>query len=142
MIKAAEVLSSLGDILGIAMMLGEGGACRVLFGETAVDFQVSGEHLFLIADLASAEGREHEFPALLKADWIGSETRGAVLGLDAQRHLFTLHMMLTGSLEVEEFKTLLANFVRAARDWKERLERDAGGDPGFLPGGFGNMIAI
>ncbi len=136
------MLSSLGDILGIAMMPVEGGACRVLFGETAVDFQVSGEHLFLIADLASAEGRESEFPALLKADWLGSQTRGAVLGLDGQKRVFTLHMMLTGVLEVEEFKTLLANFVRAVRDWKERLECDSQREPVFLPGGPGNMMAI
>ncbi len=141
-IKANELLPSLGDILGIAMMPGEGGACRVLFGETAVDFQVSGEQLFLIADLASAEGRESEFPALLKADWLGSETQGAVLGLDGQKRVFTLHMMLTGSLEVEEFKTLLANFVRAVRDWKERLERDCSRESYFLPGDQGNMIAI
>ncbi len=125
MIKVTELLSSLGDILGIAMQPGEGGACRVLFGETAVDFQVAGNHLFLISDLASAEGREKEFPALMKADWLGSETRGATLGLDAQKQMFVLHMMLTGSLDVDEFKSLLANFVKATRDWKERLEQRA-----------------
>ncbi len=126
MIKVTELLSSLGDMLGIAMLPEENGACRVLFGETAVDFQVADNHLFLICDLASAEGREKEFPALLKADWLGSETRGATLGLDAKKQMFVLHMMLTGSLEVNEFKSLLANFVKSARDWKEKLEQSAG----------------
>lgn len=75
---------------------------------------------------SSAEGREKEFPALLKADWLGSETRGATLGLDAKKQMFVLHMMLTGSLEVNEFKSLLANFVKSARDWKEKLQQSAG----------------
>ncbi len=47
MIKVTELLLSLGDMLGIAMLPEENGACRVLFGETAVDFQVADNHLFL-----------------------------------------------------------------------------------------------
>ncbi len=145
MIHATEIPNQLNSLLGISIHAGENGACRVLFDDDAVDFQTAGPALFLIADLGSAKGCEDEFGALLRANCCGAETLGAVIGLDAERQMLTLHMMLTGAMEEEEFKSMLAAFLKAVRYWKawvaaepaEDDEEEAESLPASgLPGGF------
>lgn len=130
MIHVTEIPNQLGGLLGISINPSESGACRVLFDADAVDFQTAGHTLFLIADLGSFKGCEEECAALLRANCCGAETLGAVIGLDADRQMLTLHMMLTGALEEEEFKALLAAFLKAVRYWKAWVaaDPDAGDD--------------
>ncbi len=130
MIHVTEIPNQLGGLLGISINPSESGACRVLFDADAVDFQTAGRTLFLIADLGSFKGCEEECAALLRANCCGAETLGAVIGLDADRQVLTLHMMLTGALEEEEFKGLLAAFLKAVRYWKAWVaaDPDAGDD--------------
>ena len=118
MIQVTEILDSLGAMLGIELSPGENGSCQVLFGDDAVDFQVSGRRLFIMADLGRTSVSEAECAALLKANCLGEETLGATIGLDAERQVLTMHLMLAGAIEEEEFKALLADFVKAVRYWK------------------------
>ncbi len=142
MIHVTDIPNQLGSLLGIAINPGENGACRVLFDTDVVDFQTAGPTLFLIADLGSFKGCEEECAALLRANCCGAETLGAVIGLDAERQVLTLHMMLTGALEEEEFQGLLAAFLKAVRYWKAWVaadpateDDDAEAEAG-MPGGF------
>ena len=118
MIKVAEIPEALGAMLGIELSPGEGGACQVIFDEDAVDFQVAEGRLFIAADLGRLPESEGGCAELLKANCFGAETLGATIGLDAERQVLTMHMMLAGAIEEEEFKELLAAFVEALRRWK------------------------
>ncbi len=148
MIHVTDVPKELGGLLGIAIESGDGSACRVLFDNDAVDFQTAGQTLFLIADLGSSKGCEDEYVALLRANCCGAETLGAVIGLDAERQVLTLHMMLTGAMEEEEFKSMLAAFLKAVRYWKAWVaaEPEEGDDeddePEAMTGGAGGFLAV
>lgn len=150
MIHVTEIPNQLGDLLDISIDTAIDGACQVLFAGDAVEFQTAGQMLFLISDLGSARGCEDEYAALLRANCCGAETLGAVIGLDAERQMLTLHMMLTGAMEAEEFKEHLASFLKAVRYWKawvaaDPAVEDEDEDPEAVtgaPGSFGGFLAV
>ncbi len=150
MIHVTEIPNQLGDLLGISIDTAIDGACQVLFDEDAVEFQTAGQMLFLIADLGSARGCEDEYAALLRANCCGAETLGAVIGLDAERQMLTLHLMLTGAMEVEEFKEHLAAFLKALRYWKAWVAADPAAEDDEeesevvtgAPGSLGGFLAV
>ena len=133
MVHVTEIPNQLGSWLDISVAQDENGACRVLFDDDAVDFQPAGRMLFLVSDLGSALDKEEENEALLRANCCGAETLGAVIGLDAERQMLTLHMMLTGSMEEEEFEELLEAFLKAVRYWKAWVAADPSGGKGEKP---------
>ncbi|MGN1038596.1 MAG: type III secretion system chaperone [Mailhella sp.] len=119
--KASELVSELGAALGITLSLGEEGTCRVFFDEDAVDFEKSGESLYVMADLSSASGREDACKRLLSANCLGSETGSATLSLDAAREVFMLHTMFQEDTPYPAFEERISMFVKALRYWKEWL---------------------
>ena len=49
-----ELVAELGAKLGMALQWSEAGTCRILFDDDAVDFEQSGNLLYVMADMASA----------------------------------------------------------------------------------------
>lgn len=125
--KASELVSELGAALGITLSLGDEGTCRVFFDEDAVDFEKSGESLYVMADLSSASGREDAFKRLLSANCLGSETGGATLSLDTVREVFMLHAMFQEDTPYPAFEERISMFVKALRYWKEWLALPSAG---------------
>ena len=56
--RANELVVELGVKLGIPLRLSEAGTCRVTFDDDDVDFEQSGDALYIMAEIASAAGRE------------------------------------------------------------------------------------
>ncbi|MGN1149976.1 MAG: type III secretion system chaperone [Sutterella sp.] len=121
-----QLVAELGTTLGIDLKLSDQGTCRVVFDEDEVDFEVSGERLFVIADIASASGRADAYGRLLSADYLGNETGGAVISLDASRDVFVLHTVSEDGTSYPAFEAKLTLFVKALRYWKEWLAQPAG----------------
>lgn len=119
--NARELVAELGVKLGISLELSEAGTCRVHFDNDDVDFEQAGNALYIMADLASAAGREDSYGRLLTANSLGAESGGACIGLDAGRDTFTMYKVLRGDLNYEGFEAELALFVKALRYWKEWL---------------------
>ena len=117
--NARELVAELGVKLGISLELSEAGTCRVHFDNDDVDFEQAGNALYIMADLASAAGREDSYGRLLTANSLGAESGGACIGLDAGRDTFTMYKVLRGDLNYEGFEAELALFVKALRYWKE-----------------------
>ena len=119
--NARELVVELGMKLGIALELGDAGTCRVHFDNDDVDFEQAGSALYIMADLASAAGREDIYGRLLMANGLGAESGGACIGLDAGRDTFTMYTALRGDMSYEDFEAELALFIKALRYWKEWL---------------------
>lgn len=119
--NAAELVAGLGAKLGVSLKLGEAGTCRVHFDDDTVDFEQSGDSLYIMADMGSASGREEAYGRLLTANCLGAESGGACIGLDAAREIFTLHVILRGDIPYEFFEAELTRFLKALRYWKEWL---------------------
>lgn len=116
-----ELVAELGAKLGLNLQWSEAGTCRVLFDDDAVDFEQSGNILYIMADLASASGREDAYARLLSANCLGAESGGACIGLDAARNIFTLHTVMRDGTPYESFEAALTLFLKALRYWKEWL---------------------
>lgn len=119
--RANELVVELGVKLGIPLRLSEAGTCRVTFDDDDVDFEQSGDALYIMAEIASAAGREDACGRLLTANWLGAESGGACIGLDAERNAFALYAVERGDVSYEEFEARLTLFIRALRYWKEWL---------------------
>lgn len=122
---ASELVVELGANLGISLQMSDAGTCRVIFGEDAVDFEQSGETLYIMAELAPATGREDAYARLLAANWLGAESGGACIGLDEEKNAFALWATERGDVSYPEFEARLALFVKALRYWKEWLALSA-----------------
>jgi len=122
---ANELVAELGANLGISLQMSDAGTCRVIFGEDAVDFEQSGETLYIMAELAPATGREDAYARLLAANWLGAESGGACIGLDEEKNAFALWATERGDVPYPEFEARLALFVKALRYWKEWLSLPA-----------------
>lgn len=118
---AEKLLDELGEKLGFPVTLSDQGTCRILFDEDAVDFELSGQSLYVIADIASASNRQDACARFLEANFLGRETGGACLGLDTTRDCFTLHRTFGEGTDYPAFEEGLALFVKALRYWKEWL---------------------
>ncbi len=141
--KAEELFNSLGPMLGVEFPADGDGAVQVLFDEDAVDFQVADGRLFVMADIGPADGCESLYRALLKANCLGAETLGSTIGLDAERRVLTLHRLIEGDWNEQEFQDALAQFVKALRYWKEWAA--AGGsvhEDADLPEGGAALLAV
>ena len=99
---AKELISELGSRFGITLELSDAGTCRVIFDEDAVDFELAGRRLFVMADLGPVAGGEALLRELLEADYLGAKTFGATISID-----------------YEAFEENLTGFVKALREWKE-----------------------
>ena len=122
---ANELVGELGARLGISLALSESGTCRVSFDSDDVDFEQSGDSLYIMAEIASAAGREDAYARLLAANWLGAESGGACIGLDAERNAFALYTVEHGDVPYEDFEARLTLFIRALRYWKEWLAQPA-----------------
>lgn len=118
--NAAELVTELGTKLGISLSLGESGTCRVYFDDV-VDFELSRDSLYIMAEIAPAYGREDAYARLLTANWLGAESDGACIGLDANRDAFALYAVFHGDVPYENFEERLILFIRALRYWKDWL---------------------
>ena len=47
--NAAELVAGLGAKLGVSLKLGEAGTCRVHFDDDTVDFEQSGDSLYILS---------------------------------------------------------------------------------------------
>lgn len=119
--SATDLLAELGEKLGFPITLSGDGTCRVIFDEDAVDFELFGESLYVMADVGSAANREDAYGRLLEANCLGRESGGACLGLDASRDVFTLHRVFSADVSYTAFEEDLTLFVKALRYWKEWL---------------------
>ena len=119
--NARDLVAELGAKLGLNLQWSEAGTCRVLFDDDTVDFEQSGNALYVMADMASASGRENACGRLLAANCLGAESGGACIGLDVARNVYTLHTVMRDGMPYESFETELTLFLKALRYWKEWL---------------------
>jgi len=119
--NAQPLLDQLASQLSISLPLSPEGTCRVSFDNDDIDFEQTETGLYIIATLADASGREDAYERLLKANYLGSETGGACIGLDANQNVFTIHTILHGDMDYSAFEKELCAFIRALRYWKEWL---------------------
>lgn len=116
-----SLLGELGATLGFELKLSEQGTCGVLLDEDRINFEINDGRLFIIADLASSEGRDKDSVQLLKAANLGLQTGFACIGIDEASGQFTLCRVLEGNLTFIDFEKILTLFVRAVRYWKKWL---------------------
>ncbi|MBQ8173032.1 MAG: type III secretion system chaperone [Mailhella sp.] len=119
--NAEQLIRELGNALGIDLELGVSRTCRVALDGDVVDFEASGESLWVMADLGPAQGREHVGTSLLAANSLGRQSGGATLALDEERGMFTMHMELWADMPYAVFEKRLAVFIKALRWWKAWL---------------------
>ena len=117
----ASLIQELGQTLGISLTLPESGTCGVIFDEDEVSFEVNDGRLFIMADIAPAEGHEEALPRLLRAANLGLETGYSCIGIDDKSGEFTLCRILEGEWSYPEFEKALSIFVPAVRYWKSWL---------------------
>ena len=117
----ASLIQELGEKLGMDLDLPESRVCVVIFDEDEVSFEVNDGRLFIMADIAPAEGHEEALPRLLRAANLGLETGYSCIGIDDTRGQFTLCRILEGEWTYPEFEKALSIFVLAVRYWKDWL---------------------
>lgn len=118
--NAEELIRELGRTLGVELSFSSQNTCRVLLDGDVVDFEKSGDKLYVMADLGSCLNREDAYAALLSANCLGTQTGGATIGIDSARAMFTLHLV-ENEVAYAVFEADMTNFIRAMRWWKEWL---------------------
>lgn len=121
---ANELIKELGARVGISLALNENGLCSVIFDNDTVDFELSGNDLYLIAELGFVQaGADKDFyKQLLEANFLGTKTAGAVISLDPDReNTVMLHKKLATPMEYADFEHAVEFFVKAVRYWKEYI---------------------
>lgn len=86
------------------------------------------EQLLLAAPIAEtpAEGREALYPALLRAQFLFVETRGAALALDPEEGFVSLQLLKDmTALTQDNFPTLVEGFLNVAEEWSARCRAPA-----------------
>lgn len=118
---ASELIKELGARVGISLALNENGLCSVIFDKDTVDFELSGNDLYLIAELGFVQTADKDFyKQLLEANYLGAKTAGAAISLDPDReNTVMLHKKLATPMEYADFEKNLEFFVKAVRYWKE-----------------------
>ena len=116
------LINELGHTLGFTLQFSENGTCGVFFDEDEIIFEKHESQLYLIADLGPAHGRTDTYKSLLEANYLGQASGQAVLALDSVREEFTLHRILDGEMDYNEFESILTVFVSAVRYWKKWLK--------------------
>lgn len=121
---AGELIKELGAKLGVSIALNENGVCGVIFDNDTVDFELSGNDLYLIAELGFAQaGADKDFYVqLLEANYLGTKTAGAAISLDPDReNTVMLHKKLAMPMEYVDFEKDVEFFIKAVRYWKEYI---------------------
>lgn len=121
------LITELGQTLGMKLALPESGTCGVIFDEDEVSFELNDGRLFIMADIAPAEGHEADLPRLLRAANLGLETGYACIGIDDKSGQFTLCRILEGDWTYPDFEKALSVFVLAVRYWRDWLALPASG---------------
>lgn len=124
MIIAGELVKELGAKLGVSIALNENGLCSVIFDKDTVDFELSGNDLYLIAELGFVQaGADKDFYVqLLEANYLGTKTAGAAISLDPDReNTVMLYKKLATPMEYADFENAVEFFVKAVRYWKEYI---------------------
>lgn len=118
---ASELIKELGARVGISLALNENGLCSVIFDNDTVDFELSGNDLYLIAELGFVQTADKDFyKQLLEANYLGAKTAGAAISLDPDKeNTVVLHKKLAMPMEYADFEKDLEFFVKAVRYWKE-----------------------
>lgn len=122
MMIAGELIKELGARVGISLALNENGLCSVIFDNDTVDFELSGNDLYLIAELGFVQaGADKDFYVqLLEANYLGTKTAGAAISLDPDReNTIMLHKKLATPMEYADFENAVEFFVKAVRYWKK-----------------------
>lgn len=122
MIIAGELVKELGAKLGVSIALNENGVCSVIFDKDTVDFELSGNDLYLIAEMGFVQaGADKDFYVqLLEANYLGTKTAGAAISLDPDReNTVMLHKKLAMPMEYADFEKNVEFFVKALRYWKK-----------------------
>ena len=144
--RTTELVAELGAKLGIALRMSDEGTCRVSFDNDDVDFELSGDALYIMADIAPVSGREDACVRLLKANWLGAESGGASIGIDDKRDVFALYAVERGDVAYEDFEARLVLFLKALRYWKEWLSLQPAqavqAPAAEFPMGAGSMLKI
>jgi hypothetical protein len=124
---AQAVLESFGRQVGIeGLGFDEGGHCALAIDDKTVvniEHDVPRERLLLYSligapggDLAAAYG------AILRANYLGVETRGPTFGLRPDDDALVLSQYLPlVTLDLPTFEAALQNFVGVTEDWSARL---------------------
>lgn len=120
---ANELIKELGARTGISLALNENGLCSVNFDKDTVDFELSGNDLYLIAELGFVQAEDKDFyKQLLEANFLGTKTAGAALSLDPNKeNTVVLHKKLAMPMEYADFEKNLEFFIKAVRYWKEYI---------------------
>lgn len=148
---AQGLLSELSLVLGITLYFNEDNACRIIFSEDAVDFEIvqngSEQSIFIIANLANFVDNKIVFERLLRANYLSAQTRGATIGLNEEG--FMMHRQLLMPMEYPDFERALEHFVLSLRYWKEWIalphdtdEEDSEEDAAFMANPMAGMIRI
>lgn len=118
---ANELIKELGARTGISLALNENGLCSVNFDKDTVDFELSGNDLYLIAELGFVQAEDKDFyKQLLEANFLGTKTAGAALSLDPNKeNTVVLHKKLAMPMEYADFENAVEFFVKAVRYWKK-----------------------
>ena len=138
--QAHDLISELGKTLGIPLSL-EGGTCQVLFDEDAVDFELSVNTLYILAEVGSCVDRTDAYERILQANFGGQQTGGATLSLDGDQ--FMLHLAISEDWTYANFEAGLERFIKALRYWKEWLALPVQASTRNTPQNtFGSMLKI
>ncbi len=119
--NSEELIQKLGERLDIQLQLSPQGTCRVELDSDIIDFEKVDNSLFIMADIASAEGREDAYQPLLIANNLRQNTGGCTVGLDLENKVFTLTYVVEGDVSFETFEVNLMRFLQTLRWWKAWL---------------------
>ncbi len=117
---AQSLIVELGNRLGFALALSNENTCAIAFDDEHVDFELSGNAFFMIADVGRLVDNTFALKRFLNANYLGNETGGATLGM--RNDMVTLHRQLTVPAKYEDFEQALEAFVTTLRYWKEWLQ--------------------
>lgn len=121
MAELKTLVHELGRQINANLQFSDEGVCGVIFGEDEISFEMSGNRLFLIAEVGALSESESIYRRLLEANYLGNETGLASISIDSQREAFVLHRVLEGDLDYSSFEEATALFIKALRYWKAWL---------------------
>lgn len=124
--NATQLLSELGNTLGVTLELSADNTCSAIFDEDEIDFELSNGYLYIIAEIAPLQEEVRILKRLLQANSYGRDTGGACIGIDPDREAFVMHRMLSLPLPYEELEKSMTLFIKALRYWKMYMSSASG----------------
>lgn len=124
-----QLLQGLGRTLGLPdLAFNQEGCARLVFDDTIavnLEFEATNGRLHLYSELCSlpTPGREALLLALLEANLLGLETRGATLAVDSVSQDVVLCRSLSQpELNAGHLHDVVEAFVDSAEQWRNRIE--------------------